>query len=426
MSSGAPRSGDPLRILLWHGYLLGGTGSNVYTRQLAREWSRAGHDVTVLSQEPRPEDYDLGGAATVRPDVGGLLPVFVLDRYAGYDVRRIPDCTRAELDEWVEANASAVRALGHADLVFTNHVLLGGPVGLACGAPFAVKAHGSELEYAMRGRPDLGAWGAEALAAARATFVGSAHIREVLAEVCGPVPRVHEVPPGVDVDLWRPEEPDAALAALLEEARRDSPNPDNLEERRPDEGNADRFAAFLAGDVPTVVYFGKLIEQKGVDVLLEALRGLDARVVIVGFGPERPALEAQSVIADVRALFTGPLEHRHLRHLLALADACVVPSVFPEAFGMVAAEAAAAGCPPVVARHSGLAEVAAGLESALPPALGRLVSAPPGDAPELRERLTALIALPAAERERLRATVREVAEARWSWAGIARRLLELS
>ena len=69
-----------VRILLWHGYLLGGTGSNVYTRQLAREWSRAGHDITVLSQEPQPEAYDLGGSATVRPDVGGFLPVFVLDR----------------------------------------------------------------------------------------------------------------------------------------------------------------------------------------------------------------------------------------------------------------------------------------------------------------------------------------------------------
>ena len=94
-----------LKILLWHGYLLGGTGSNVYTRQLAREWSRAGHDVTVLSQEPRPEAYDLSSAAAVRPDVHGFLPVFVLDRYDGYDVRRVQDCTRAELDAWVEANA---------------------------------------------------------------------------------------------------------------------------------------------------------------------------------------------------------------------------------------------------------------------------------------------------------------------------------
>ena len=164
-----------MRILLWHGYLLGGTGSNVYTRQLAREWSRAGHEVTVLSQERRPEDYDLGGAATVRPDVGGFLPVFVLDRYEGFDdVRRVPDCTRDELERWVDANAAAVRALLPADLVYVNHVLLGGPVGAATGASYAVKAHGSELEYAMRGRRDLGAWGAQSLAGARATFVGSA------------------------------------------------------------------------------------------------------------------------------------------------------------------------------------------------------------------------------------------------------------
>ena len=416
-----------MRILLWHGYLLGGTGSNVYTRQLAREWSRAGHEVIVLSQERRPEDFDLGGAATVRPDVAGFLPVFVLDRYEGFDdVRRVPDCTREELERWVDANAAAVRALLPADLVYVNHVLLGGPVGAATGAPYAVKAHGSELEYAMRGRPDLGAWGAQSLVGARATFVGSAHIRNVVDEVCGPVPLVHEVPPGVDIELWRPEERDLALAALLDEARRDAPNPGNAEERLPDDGNAARLEPFLAGELPTVVYFGKLIEQKGVHVLLHALQGLDARVVVVGFGPERASLEALAASDGVRALFTGPLEHRHLRHLLAFADACVVPSVFPEAFGMVAAEAAAAGCPPVVSRHSGLAEVAAELEAALPPAVGRLVSFPAGDADALRERLGVLLALPAADRAVLRSTVRRVVEERWSWAGIARRLLELA
>jgi glycosyltransferase involved in cell wall biosynthesis len=415
-----------MRILLWHGYLLGGTGSNVYTRQLAREWSRAGHDVVVLSQEPRPEAFDIGTATSVRPDVGGFLPVFVLDRYEGYDVHLVHECDRARLESWVEANAAAVREQLPADLVFTNHVLLGGPVGLASGAPYAVKAHGSELEYSMRGRPELEAWGATALAPARATFVGSEHIRTVLAEVCGPVERVHEVPPGVDVDLWQPEARDAALALLLEEARRDAPNPGNREERLPDEANADRLASFLAGEAPTVVYFGKLIPQKGVDVLLAALRGVDARVVVVGFGPDRARLEAQAVEHGLRALFTGPLEHRHLRHLLALADACVVPSVFPEAFGMVAAEAAAAGCPPVVARHSGLAEVAAGLEEALPPALAALVSSPTGDAQALGQRLRGVLELPDADRAVLRGTVRRVTEERWSWAGIARRLLDLS
>jgi glycosyltransferase involved in cell wall biosynthesis len=413
-----------VRIVLWHGYLLGGTGSNVYTRQLAREWSRAGHDVILLSQEPHPERYDIGNAVPGRPDVAGFLPVFVLDRYEGYDVRLVHESSRGDLETWVAANAAAVREHLPADLVFTNHVLLGGPVGAASDAQFAVKAHGSELEYSMRGRPELAAWGAEALAQARATFVGSAHIREVLEDVCGHVDRVHEVPPGVDVDLWRPERGDVALAALLDEARRDPPNRANREERLPDEDNAERLASFLAGAAPTVVFFGKLIEQKGAHILLEALRDLDARVVVVGFGPERPRLEQLANELGVRALFTGPLEHRHLRHLLAFADVCVVPSVFPEAFGMVAAESAAAGCPPIVARHSGLAEVAADLEAALAPSLARLVSVPAGDANALRDCLSELLALPNGDREELRATVRRVAVERWSWAGIARRLLD--
>jgi glycosyltransferase involved in cell wall biosynthesis len=413
-----------MRILLWHGYLLGGTGSNVYTRMLAREWSNAGHDVTVLSQEPRPERFDLGSATAVRPDVGGLLPVFVLDRYEGYEVRRVQDCSRAELDAWVEANAAAIRDLLPADVVLTNHVLLGGPVGAATGAPFAVKAHGSELEYAMRGNPELSAWGAEALSAARATFVGSDHIRTVLREVCGHTERVFEVPPGVDIDEWVPEPREVAFAALLEEARRDAPNPDNAEERLPDGGNADRLERFLVPGEPVVVYFGKLIEQKGVQVLIGALAGLDARLVVVGFGPGRAAFEALAADHGVETLFTGPLEHRHLRHLLALADACVVPSIFPEAFGMVAAEAAAAGCPPLVARHSGLAEIAAGLEEAYPRGLGHLTAFDTGDAQDLSRRLDELLALSPSDRASVRAAARAAVVERWSWAGVSRRLLE--
>ena len=411
-----------MRILLWHGYLLGGTGSNVYTRQLAREWARAGHDVVVFCQEPNPELYDLGGAGVVRPDVDGLLPVFVLDRYEGYDVKLLQDCTREELDRWVEANASAVREHLPADLVFCNHVLLGGPVGAATGTTYAVKAHGSELEYSMRGRPELGIWGREALAGAAAVYVGSAHIREVLEEVCGHVDRVVEVPPGVDVEAWRPRARAEALAGLLTEARSDLPNPGGANERLPDEGNAARLAAFLDGERPTVVYFGKLLLNKGVHVLLEALRGLDARAIVVGFGDYRAELEE---LADrEQVLFTGPLEHRHLVHLLALADTCVVPSIFPEAFGMVAAEAASAGCAPIVARHSGLAEVAEGLEDEYPLELRHLASFTTGDAEELREKLRELLTLSSAQRSALSEGARRAAVERWSWTSVVERLLE--
>src|SRR4051812_1355335 len=131
-----------MRILLWHGYLLGGTGSNVYTRALAREWSRAGHEVVVFSQERHPELYDLGGAEHVRPEIGGLLPVFVLDPYEGVEARLVQDLTQEERERYVRLNASALRERLPADVVFANHVVLGGPVGAATGAPFRVKAHG--------------------------------------------------------------------------------------------------------------------------------------------------------------------------------------------------------------------------------------------------------------------------------------------
>jgi glycosyltransferase involved in cell wall biosynthesis len=405
-----------MRILLWHGYLLGGTGSNVYTRAIARQWSRAGHEVVVVSQEGNPELYDLGGARTVRPDIGSVLPVFVLDRYEGYDVKLLQDTTEDERDRFVEANAAVLRELAPADLVFVNHVLLGGPVGAASGLPYAVKAHGSELEYSMRGNEELSRWGRKALAGAQAVFVGSTHIRNVVEEVVGHVDRVHEVPPGVDVDEFRPEPRPEALAALVEEASRDRLNPGNANERLPDEGNAARLAEFLSDDRPTVLYFGKLLRNKGVHLLLEALRSVDARAVIVGFGDYRAELEA---MAGEDVLFTGPLEHRHLVHLIPLADVTVVPSIFPEAFGMVAAEAAAGGSLPLVARHSGLAEIAEALEE-----VGVDAAFESGDVDDLTQKLSALLALPPIERDDLARRARQVAEERWSWASVAKRLLE--
>jgi glycosyltransferase involved in cell wall biosynthesis len=410
-----------MRILLWHGYLLGGTGSNVYTRALAREWSRAGHQVTVVCQDPHPERYDLGGARVFRPNIGGLLPVFVLDRYEGVEAKLLQDFTRPELDRYVALNAAALCSQLPADFVFANHVLLGAPVGVASGLRFAVKAHGSELEYSMRGNADLSEWARQTLPEAEAVFVGSSHIRSVVEEVVGQVDRVHEVPPGVDTNEFRPEPREAALAHLVEEARADPPNPGNAQERLPDAGNAQRLADFFAREEPTVVYYGKLLFNKGVHVLLEALRQVDARAVIVGFGDYREELER---LAPPRTLFTGPLEHRHLVHLLPLADVTVVPSVFPEAFGMVAAEAAAAGSPPLVARHSGLAEIAEGLEAEYPAAQRHLAAFATGDAEDLARKLDELLRLPHESRAALGAAARRAAVARWSWSSVSTRLLE--
>ena len=158
-----------------------------------------------------------------------------------------------------------------------------------------------------------------------------------------------------------------------------------------------------------VSYVGKLIVSKGVDLLLAAwplvvARVPEARLVVVGFGTYRGALgqfvEAlgrrdletlhdiaargreleggppgelrylraflESVsdewlraapTAAARIHFTGRIEHDDLPALLSVCEAQVMPSTFPEAFGMVAVEAAACGALPLSARHSGMAEV---------------------------------------------------------------------
>jgi glycosyltransferase involved in cell wall biosynthesis len=381
--------------------------------------------VVVLCQEPHPERYDLGGAAVVRPVLPGPLPVFVLGPYEDVQPRLLTELGRADREAFVAANAAAVRAQGPADLLLVNHVLLGAPVGAASGLPYVVKAHGSELEFAMRGDAELCAWARETLSGAAVVLAGSRHVSGVLGELVGVDPeRVAVVPPGVDVEALRPRERAAALTALVEESRRDPPHPaGGHDERLPDAGNAERLAEFLGGDRRTVLYVGSLSAEKGVSLLLEALRGLDARAVVVGFGPARAGLEAA---AGPDVLFTGPLQHRHLAHLWPLADVSVVPSVFPEAFGMVAAEAASCGSPPLVARHSGLAEIAAGLEREYPPHLRHLASFPSGDVEDLRSRLGELLDLDAGSWAALSAGARRAAVRLWSWDHVAGRILELA
>jgi len=91
---------------------------------------------------------------------------------------------------------------------------------------------------------------------------------------------------------------------------------------------------------------------------------------------------------------------------------------------MVAAEAAAAGVVPVVADHSGLGEVGAGIAAELPPERAHLVTFPTGDAGALRRSLRELLALPDDERRQLGLAARRAVESRWSWRKVAERLID--
>jgi glycosyltransferase involved in cell wall biosynthesis len=410
-----------MRLVLWHGYLLSGTGSNIYTQHVARAWGRLGHDVRVICQEPHPELFDLGpNVRILRPDIGPLLPTFVLDRYEGVEARRVGEMTLEERDRYLRASAGHLAAVldeEPADFVLANHAIMGGPVAAegsaATGTPYAIKLHGSELEYAIRGNGELAALAAGPLDGAAAVYAGSQHIVDVTRELLGDgayLARTSIVPPGVDVDEFRPQAGSRERLDALLRADRPGAHP----ERHPDPDAADR----LAGVRSFVLFVGKLLQQKGVHLLLEAWRGIaphhpELSLVVVGFGSDREWLES---LAGERVVFTGAMDHAQLQALMPLAELLVVPSVLPEAFGMVAAEGASSGVMTVVAGHSGLAEVAAGL--------GDAARTFDGGAAELEAAIAGVLALSPAERRAAGARGRARVLERWSWERIAERLLE--
>ena len=105
-----------------------------------------------------------------------------------------------------------------------------------------------------------------------------------------------------------------------------------------------------------------------------------------------------------------------------------MPSTFPEAFGMVAAEAAACGALPVSAGHSGMLEVSTKLAEALPAEAAELTSFPvrEGAVEMIAERLNAWLSLPEERREAAREALVSTAHRLWSWEGVARGVIAAS
>jgi glycosyltransferase involved in cell wall biosynthesis len=451
-----------MRLLIFHGYMLRGTGSNIYNANLAPALARLGHEVHLLCQD---REVKLEGVQIHIPDIGGLLPVYVKDPYEGFEVKTFPELNEEELQRYIDANVAAVRevaeAAGGIDLALANHLVMGPAILARAGvAPFAAKIHGSALEYTVKPHPRFVPYAEEGMRAASGVLVGSGHTARSL---WAALPGVRDLkdktrlgPPGVDIDAFRPlETGDGGPRTKTSPAGPPSP------------GSRDGL----------VIFVGKLIVSKGADLLLAAwplvrVAHPEARLQVVGYGAyegglrrllaalergdledarevarlgwaleggeERP-LEILSAFLDdppagyveaARAAagsveFIGRLEHDEVARLLPLADALAMTSTFPEAFGMVAVEAAACGALPVSAGHSGMIEVSAQLAAALPDDLAELTTFPvaAGAVEAIADRLDRWLALPAerreAAREALVATVRRL----WSWEGVARGVL---
>jgi glycosyltransferase involved in cell wall biosynthesis len=126
--------------------------------------------------------------------------------------------------------------------------------------------------------------------------------------------------------------------------------------------------------------------------------------------------------------FIGRLEHDEVAALLPHAEALIMPSTFPEAFGMVAVEAAACGALPISAGHSGMLEVSRQLAPELPGDAGRLISfaVEEGAVEALAGRIDGWLALPEAEREAAREVLVATTRRLWSWEGVARGVVAAS
>ena len=493
-----------MHLLVFHGFLLRGTGSNVYNARLVPALVRAGHTVDLLAQDAQARELDwidavgtLGtdgavtgvevlrepvGVTVWQPDIGGLLPVYVEDRYPGFEVKTFVDCSPAEIEAYVAANVRAIAAVTarrRPDVALINHLVMG-PLAAARGlppdVPYAVKVHGSDLEYAVAVAPDRFVDAAlEGIARAATLLVGSGHTARRMFELLedsGLAERTRLGPPGVDTQAFRPRTVDEAQAEVraIADGLLAAPAPSRADEGgtfgRDEPAIARALLSLELGDGPHVAYVGKLLRNKGVDLLAAAWPLVlaarpDAKLVVVGFGAFAAPFEALVAalaggdVDAVRALCaehdlrhlatfldaggadaaylaaargmarsvtcTGRLEHHELAPLLSACTAQVVPSTFPEAFGMVAAEAAAAGVLPIVAAHSGLDEVATTLAPGLPPAAQALLrfTVGPHAVAEIADRLVAWLAMERAPQDAVRASLVEVARRRFGWDGVA-------
>jgi glycosyltransferase involved in cell wall biosynthesis len=266
-----------------------------------------------------------------------------------------------------------------------------------CGVPglLEVNAPLVEEQAAYRGLIDRA--GAERVAAR--AFAAARAVVAVSREVAGYVEqftdaRVHVVPNGVDPDRFPPDLPPSL------------PDP---------------TAAFTVG------FVGTLKPWHGLPVLVEAFDRLHhdhphTRLLVVGDGPERPALEADLSARDLArsTVLTGAVDAAEVPGLLASVDAAVAP--YPDRPDFYFSplklyEYLAAGRAVVASR---IGQVTGVIEDG---ANGLLV--PPGDADALAAALARLRA-DAALQSRLGAAARETVRHRHTWDAVARRLLALA
>ncbi len=329
-----------MRIGILHGWMLEGSGSNIYTRALAGALADRGHEIHVICQEPHPEDFPGGFKVHVPRLDPGVMPVYVGDTaYPGFSEVRtfveLEDDPRLEryLADFTAA-AEAVCRRHRIEILHANHIYpmpeVARRVKERLGVPFIVYPHGSEIEYSLKKSKKLAQAGRKTIDAADALIVGndivSERIFRLYPDQAPQWKKKHEiVSVGVDPDIFAPVAKDdrpkvveliaakklpktgktrAMTKDLLAERFKDD---DSLKDavvkaragydhKVPDADIVEKLRAVDWRQAKVLVYGGKLIVGKGLHDLFIALPGIIAEnptalLVVVGEGPFRETLE---------------------------------------------------------------------------------------------------------------------------------------
>ena len=224
-----------MHLVLVHGYLLSGTGSNIYSANLAKTWKQFGHAVTVVCQDRNAEKLDFvdecfigtenvpttaprpGSIRVVVPDIDNLLLVYVFNRYDEFQVKAMGDlqCSITEIENYIDKTADGLRRVlaQGVDRILTNHALLSPSVAKrACEGqvPYDVKIHGSAITFSLKQRPELIKYAVEGLTQCEKIVAGTSYIYKLLVktfsqhtEEIGLDRKVQLIPPGIDPNVFQ-------------------------------------------------------------------------------------------------------------------------------------------------------------------------------------------------------------------------------
>lgn len=331
-----------MRILIPNHFPLQGSGSGIYTQNVARELVRAGHQVLVIVPEHCCVDgYSFPVQAIVfsdgqneDPDLDFNFPCFTTHPRSTTTFYELTDVQmRSYVRVWQEAMAETVTGF-QPEVIHANHIWVAAYVAYQTGLPYVITCHGTDLMGFRRG-PRYREMALKAAVHTQGIVAISRQVAADAADTYGvPEEKVHLIWNGFDAGRFK----------VL-----------------PHVTKAEVLAAYgLTGaDRPLIGFVGKFTHFKGIDVLLkaaviyeQALPGV--RTLLAGDGElwdDMHALRQELKLNGVH--FLGHQSQHHVALLLNAADVSVVPSRV-EPFGLVAIEALACGTPVVATDEGGL------------------------------------------------------------------------